>query len=368
MRIRMALLVAGAMASLAAPAWADQPGWYVGGAGGFAKLQSLDSSNSSLDFNTSETNGFATLGFAGYDFGGIFRAEGEIGYRHHDVRSVTVVNDGGLGERLGVGSLTGASSLPSGTITALTFMLNGIVNVVPSWHRITPYIGGGFGAAHLSLNKLAVAGTTIADDSDTRIAGQGIAGIAARVAPRVSLGLEYRYFITANPSFNDTSGQSFQTKYREQDILLAVTYHFGAPPPPPPPVPAAAPPPPMPPPAPVAVPPPARVPPVFLVFFDFDKANLTPAGAKIVQQAAAAYSSSGAARINVTGYTDLVGSAAYNLQLSQRRAATVRRYLLTLGVPAAAIIEQGRGKQDPRVPTAEGVPNAENRRVEIVLP
>jgi OmpA-OmpF porin, OOP family len=118
----------------------------------------------------------------------------------------------------------------------------------------------------------------------------------------------------------------------------------------------------------VAVPPPARVPPVFLVFFDFDKANLTPAGAKIVQQAAAAYSSSGAARINVTGYTDLVGSAAYNLQLSQRRAATVRRYLLTLGVPAAAIIEQGRGKQDPRVPTAEGVPNAENRRVEIVLP
>jgi OmpA-OmpF porin, OOP family len=360
MRIRMALLVAGALALLAAPAWADQPGWYVGGAGGFAKLQSLDSSSSSLDFNTSETNGFATLGFGGYDFGGIFRAEGEIGYRHHDVRSVTVVNDGGLGERLGVGSLTGASSLPSGTITALTFMLNGIVNVVPSWQRISPYIGGGFGAAHLSLNKLSVAGTTIADDSDTKIAGQGIAGIAARVAPRVSLGLEYRYFITANPSFNDTSGQSFHTKYREQDILLNVTYHFGAPPPPPPPVPAAAPPPPM--------PPPARVPPVFLVFFDFDKANLTPAGAKIVQQAAAAYSSSGAARINVTGYTDLVGSEAYNLRLSQRRAETVRRYLLTLGVPEAAIIEQARGMQDPRVPTAEGVPNAENRRVEIVLP
>jgi outer membrane protein OmpA-like peptidoglycan-associated protein len=37
-------------------------------------------------------------------------------------------------------------------------------------------------------------------------------------------------------------------------------------------------------------------------------------------------------------------------------------------VPAAAIIEQARGKQDPRVPTANGVPNAENRRVEIVLP
>ena len=366
MRLGVALALAGAIAVLAVPARADQRGWYVGGAGGWSRLDSLGSSSSSLDFDSSETNGFTVLGFAGYDFGGMFRAEGELGYRHHDVRSLTVVNDGGLGARLGTGSLTGASTDPTGTISALSFMINGIIDLLPH-ARVTPYIGGGFGAARLSLNKLGVAGTTIADGSDTRPAGQGIAGIAAHLTPRVTLGLDYRYFLTVNPSFNDSSGESFHSKFREQDLLLVVTYHFGAPPPPPPAPAAVAAPPPPPPPLPSPLPPPvaAAPPPHFLVFFDFDKANLTPSGAAVVQRAAAAYTSAGGARIDVTGYSDLAGPQAYNLVLSRRRADTVRRYLVKLGVPDSAIVEQARGKADPRVPTPDGVPNPENRRVEI---
>jgi outer membrane protein OmpA-like peptidoglycan-associated protein len=361
MRLRFALplAVAAVAASGALPARADPAGWYVGGAGGWADLASVGSSSSSLNFTSNETDGFRVLGFAGYDFGGIFRAEGELGYHHHDVQSLTVINDGGLGARLGRPSLTGASAAPTGTISALSFMLNGIVDLAPTW-RVSPYVGGGFGAAQLSLNKLGVAGVTLADDSDVRIAGQGIAGIGAQLSPRVSLGAEYRYFLTANPSFNDTSGTPFHTKYREQSVLLKITYHFGAAAPH-----RAAPSPAMPQIAEAS--PPPHTPPLFLVFFDFDKATLTPAGAQVVEQAAAAYRSAGAARVDVTGYTDLVGSVAYNLKLSKRRADTVRAYLMNLGVPASAIIERARGKQDPRVPTADGVRERENRRVEIII-
>jgi OOP family OmpA-OmpF porin len=370
MRLGTALAAAAIAALGALPAQADPAGWYIGGAGGWSELDPVGSASSPLDFTSRERHGFTVLGFAGYDFGGIFRAEGELGYRHHDVKSLTVVNDGGLGAKLGTGSLTGASSAPTGTISALSLMINGIVDLAPRW-RVSPYIGAGFGGARLTLDKLGVAGVTLADDSDIRIAGQGIAGIGARLSPRVSLGLDYRYFLTEDPSFKDASGVPFHTKYREQNVLLSVTYHFGAPPPAP--RPAAAPPPPPPSqplPAATAAPPPQPqpVPPLFLVFFDFDKAVLTPSGAKVVEQAAAAFKSSGAAQIMATGYTDLAGPAAYNLKLSKRRADTVRRYLLQLGVPAAAIMERARGKADPRVPTPDGVPEPQNRRVEIVFP
>lgn len=362
MRLRNALLIAAALTVLAAvPARADQSGWYVGAEGGWSKLAPMGSSDSTLNFTSEESNGFAALGFAGYDFG-LFRAEGELGYRHHDVTSLTVIS--------GAGSLNGASANPTGTVSVLSFMINGIVPLLPSW-RVSPYIGAGVGGAHLSLNQLGVANTTISNDTDMRVAGQGIVGVDARVTPRISLALDYRYFLTVDPSFKDAAGVPFHSEYRDQNVMLRVTFHFGAPPPPPPPVrPAAAP---MPAPPPVAPPPPPVAaapapPPLFLVFFAFDKATLTPEGAKVVEQAAAAYKAAGAARISVSGYTDLAGTAAYNLALSRRRADTVRRYLLKLGVPAAAIDEKWFGKTNPRVPTADGVREPQNRRVEIMLP
>ena len=365
MRLRVRLLLAALLAALAAlPARADPPGWYVGGAGGWSKLAPVGSSGSSLDFTSEETNGFSVLGFAGYDFGGVFRAEGEFGYHRHDVKSLTVINGGGLGARL-----NGVSANPTGSVSAFSFMINGIVTPLPDW-RVFPYFGGGFGGARITLNKLGVAGTTLADDSDMRIAGQGIVGLGAHLSRRVELGLDYRYFLTANPRFTDSSGAPFHAKYREQNVLLKVTYHFGGPPPHPrEPMPAAAPPVR---PAPavqlMAAPAPVRTAsPLFLVFFDFDKADISPAGAQVIEQAAAAFKEGGAARLQATGYTDLAGPAAYNLTLSKRRADAVRDYLMRLGVPASAIVERALGKANPRVPTANGVPEPQNRRVEIVI-
>ncbi len=106
----------------------------------------------------------------------------------------------------------------------------------------------------------------------------------------------------------------------------------------------------------------------FRVFFDFDKASLTREGERVVRNAAETYRRTGAARIEVTGYTDLSGTPRYDLDLSKRRADAVRAALAAQGVPAGSINESWRGKQNPLVSTADGVREPQNRRVDIILP
>ncbi len=117
-------------------------------------------------------------------------------------------------------------------------------------------------------------------------------------------------------------------------------------------------------------PPPAAAPPAmqkqFVVYFEFDRSNLTPEGARVVQDAAAAFRATGSARVAVSGYTDLAGTQQYNVGLSKRRADTVRAGLIRAGVPDGAIAESWHGKQNPAVPTPDGVREPRNRRVEIV--
>ncbi len=121
------------------------------------------------------------------------------------------------------------------------------------------------------------------------------------------------------------------------------------------------------PPPPVAAPaPPMTTPDRFVVFFDFNQSTLTAAGKQVVANAAAATKKSGAARIVCTGYTDRSGSDAYNQKLSERRAASVKSELIRLGVPTAQIATLGKGETNPLVPTADGVREPQNRRVEIV--
>ena len=144
-------------------------------------------------------------------------------------------------------------------------------------------------------------------------------------------------------------------KYGTQNVVASLTMMFGAPPP-------AAPPP-----APPAPPPPPTHQ-VYLVFFDWDKYNITPEGHQILEAAAAHWKAGGAVQIQVTGYTDLSGSPGYNQRLSERRANAVATVLEQLGVPRNEMIVAGRGMNDPRVPTPLGVREPQNRRVEIVFP
>jgi OmpA-OmpF porin, OOP family len=69
----------------------------------------------------------------------------------------------------------------------------------------------------------------------------------------------------------------------------------------------------------------------------------------------------------VVGHTDKVGSDAYNDPLSRQRAEVVRQALLSRGLPAEKVVAVGRGKREPVVPTAEGVIEPRNRRVEILV-
>lgn len=68
----------------------------------------------------------------------------------------------------------------------------------------------------------------------------------------------------------------------------------------------------------------------------------------------------------MTGHTDTVGGVAYNQRLSERRARAVEDALVADGVPKDTIAARGVGKTDLMVPTADGVREPKNRRVEIV--
>jgi len=71
--------------------------------------------------------------------------------------------------------------------------------------------------------------------------------------------------------------------------------------------------------------------------------------------------------VTATGHTDKSGPDDYNMALSLRRANAVKDALVRDGVPAGVISVVGRGESQPLVPTADGVREPQNRRVEIVL-
>jgi outer membrane protein OmpA-like peptidoglycan-associated protein len=115
---------------------------------------------------------------------------------------------------------------------------------------------------------------------------------------------------------------------------------------------------------PIAAAPP--VPKSYLVFFDFDKSDLTPEAVRIVGQAAANAAPAKVTMIEVTGNTDTVGSDAYNMRLSRRRAESVAARLENDGIPSNEIAIYAKGKRDLMVPTGDGVKEPQNRRVQIV--
>lgn len=137
--------------------------------------------------------------------------------------------------------------------------------------------------------------------------------------------------------------------------------------PPPPPAPEPEPEPPAPAPAPVAAPAPPPEPPArdYLVFFDWDDDSIRSDAAQVLDEMIAAARKLGSNSISLVGHADRSGPNTYNLQLSERRATSVRNYLSDRGISGGDIDTEGRGETDLRVPTPDGVREQENRRVEI---
>ncbi|MGH8532377.1 MAG: OmpA family protein [Gammaproteobacteria bacterium] len=111
----------------------------------------------------------------------------------------------------------------------------------------------------------------------------------------------------------------------------------------------------------------AAAPESYLVFFDFDKADITSDGMSVVESAATDANGTPFKRVVATGHTDTSGSLDYNLGLSQRRADAVRSALAGFGMQADAIDTEALGETEPLVSTGDGVPEPQNRRVEIVI-
>ena len=105
----------------------------------------------------------------------------------------------------------------------------------------------------------------------------------------------------------------------------------------------------------------------FIVFFDWDKSDITAEAASILDNAANAYATTGQARVQLAGHADKSGSDQYNVGLSQRRADAVKAYMASKGVPDTAVATEAFGESKPLVDTADGVREPQNRRVEITF-
>jgi OOP family OmpA-OmpF porin len=99
------------------------------------------------------------------------------------------------------------------------------------------------------------------------------------------------------------------------------------------------------------------------VDFEYNSSQLTAPAQQTLDEVATALASQPELNIEVQGYTDSTGPAAYNLHLSQRRADAVKSYLVSKGVSASALTAKGYGKSNPIAgnDTTEG--RALNRRV-----
>ena len=233
-----------------------------------------------------------------------------------------------------------------------------------SFGRFLPYATGGVAIGDVKTDYTSIALGPLGSTSGVRVGWTGGGGLQFAIDPNWQVGGEYRYTDLGKKGFHDVFNADHvfddNNKFTYSAVRVNLTYRFASPPPPmpaPPPVPAAAP-----------APPPPQPPRTFLVFFDFDKYTLTADAKKVVAAAADTFKANGVARIELTGYTDLAGTQAYNLRLSKRRAEAVAAALEKMGVAKSAINVMWRGKENPRVPTPDGVREPQNRRVEIVMP
>jgi OOP family OmpA-OmpF porin len=365
MNLRNALLAAAvAVAPLAAPLAANAQvvnGPYVS-AGLGTSYEQQESAKGFGSSGTAKLNwGWTGNAAVGYGYGNGFRAEVEGNYINNQYTSVS-------------GSTLPGPLSVGGQEQKYGAFINGYYDFDNVSDVVYPYLGAGVGYQFVNSSGGVHSGVNSAILSGTKgdVAAQGIAGLAFPISgvPGLSLTAEYRFQdVIGDRSYavsynNAPVGDIKANDAYNHSILLGLRYAFWTPAAAAPaPAPAAAP---TPAPAPVAAPAPAPAR-TYLVFFDWDKSDLTDKAKAIIADAADASTKVQTTQIAVNGYTDLSGTAEYNQKLSVRRAEAVAGELVRLGVKRDEIDIKGFGESNPLVPTAPGVREPQNRRVEIIL-
>ncbi|MCX7368893.1 MAG: OmpA family protein [Alphaproteobacteria bacterium] len=351
MNFKKTLLAAAAVVALPVLAQA-QPvsGIYLGAGIGGNYLDKTDIVGTSAADKTALGNlgaefswGYAGVLSLGWGYGNGLRTEIEGSYRSNDVSDITSNNT--------------AASGATGTATSFGAMLNVLYDfdLGGALGGITPYVGAGLGYVWHEYDEVGtnVGGTkNVISGDNGNWGGQAIIGLSLPISsvPGLAMTAEYRYMMTSGHEVSFTNGSAsnkVDVDNVNHSLLVGLRYAFNAAP-----AVAAA--------APVAA---ART---FLVFFDWSKADLTDRARQIIGEAASARGT-GVTRIEVNGFTDRSGPADYNMQLSIRRANAVAAELVRRGVPRNEIVTRGFGEENNLVPTADGVREPQNRRVEIIL-
>ena len=370
MKLRNALLTATLIGMPAVAMAQPIEGLYVGAGVGYNYLENLKIRRISPQVDgfpvaggkLKGDGGFIGLGSIGFGLGNGLRFEIQGDYRQDHQRLRNSAYSGGTSDTQSYG----------GYLNALyDFSFGDIGLSMLGFDYINPYVGVGIGYRELELHgfSASVPGTTAGYTLNNKFKGapsaQGIVGLAFPFTsvPGLSITTEYRFTGTfktmkfsGSENLTDPPAGA-RVKVGDQfnhSVLVGLRYAFNTPTPPPPPAPVVQ--------APVA--PAART---YLVFFDWDRADLTARARQIISEAASNSTALKVTRLEVNGYTDLSGTAAYNQRLSVRRAQSVEAELIRDGVPKSEIAIQGFGETHPLVPTAQGVREPQNRRVEIIL-
>ncbi len=360
MNFRSALLASAIMALPIAAANA-QPvtGLYLGGGGGvnFMQQEPIESignvplgTHGTGNLNLNMGVGATGVGSIGYGFGNGFRAEFEFDYRYNGIHSFTGGPHGG--------TVTVPSS-SSGKEQKYGPMVNAFYDFTTLTPMFVPYIGAGVGYQFVNesvnIPVLIAGGSGVsANKTEGAFAAQAILGAAFPIqsVPGLSVTAEYRFMaVTGDRKYNaGTSGQLTLGNDFNHSLMVGLRYEFGVAPPAPAPMPVAD-----------------MGAKTFLVFFDWDKYNLTARSEGIVRDAASYSTHSQYTRIDVDGNTDTSGSPGYNQGLSERRAHTVAAELVRDGVPQNVISMHAYGDTKLLVPTGPNTREPQNRRVEIVF-
>jgi len=101
------------------------------------------------------------------------------------------------------------------------------------------------------------------------------------------------------------------------------------------------------------------------VLFDFDKSVIKPEGAAILDRLVAFMKENPEKRVEFDGYTDWIGTEAYNQKLSERRAAAAQAYVTKQGIDASRVTTKGFGESNPIADNKTKEGRAKNRRVEV---